>query len=84
MTNPTDFRAETALLQAASLKRCASCERWQGPRRAIPGADAVDIEAIGSTGICDGGPWNGELRRARSACGHWLRWNKLDEPMQPT
>ncbi|HEX5803744.1 MAG TPA: hypothetical protein VFY24_12020 [Azospira sp.] len=65
--------------QSAALRRCATCERWAGPR--APG-DAPDCVAIGSetdSGNCVGGPWDGNPRRARSACGRWLRWRMLSE-----
>ncbi|QRM19988.1 hypothetical protein GBK02_11540 [Dechloromonas sp. TW-R-39-2] len=65
------------LIQAVDRKRCASCERWQGPRQ--PGATnaSVLIESETVTGLCHGGGWDGDERRARSACGHWQRWLKL-------
>jgi hypothetical protein len=40
--------------------------------------DAVLIESETSTGICQGGPWDGSERRARSACGHWQCWDALN------
>ena len=63
--------------QSVSRRRCASCERWSGER--LPGAtaDEVLITEETATGICQGGPWDGSERRARSACGHWLRWSVL-------
>ncbi len=64
------------MLQPAALRRCASCERWGGERRACP-PEYVEITAETSCGPCQGGPWNGSERRARSACGHWTAWSAL-------
>ncbi len=69
--------ASQMIAQTVARKRCASCQRWTGPR--LPGADAgtVLIESETVTGLCEGGGWHGSERRARSACGHWLRWQVL-------
>jgi hypothetical protein len=69
--------------QSAALKRCASCDRWSGPREALA-PDAVRIADVQDTGTCCGGPWDGQLRRARSACGRWTRWLTLDAGDQRT
>jgi hypothetical protein len=63
--------------QAVALKRCASCERWSGTRTPGPGSDTVSIAGVQETGLCVGGPWDGQTRRARSACGHWTVWTML-------
>ena len=65
------------LIQPVARRRCASCQRWQGERQ--PGSDgqSVLIDSEFSTGLCQGGPWDNSERRARSACGHWVRWEKL-------
>ncbi|HJW24248.1 MAG TPA: hypothetical protein VJ576_05055 [Rhodocyclaceae bacterium] len=70
-------------LQAVALKRCASCQRWSGVRR--PGAEpeTVDIEGDTAVGLCQGGPWDGSERRARSACGRWIRWDALTAENPP-
>ncbi len=73
--------AENWLFQAVDRKRCASCQRWQGPRLAAP-PDQVLIAAETITGRCDGGGWHDDERRARSACGHWQRWSALSELTQ--
>jgi len=65
------------LNQAIDRKRCASCERWQGPRQAGELPDTVGIAAETDTGLCIGGGWDGSERRARSACGHWRIWPEL-------
>jgi hypothetical protein len=64
-------------LQPASLRRCASCERWAGPRSVAGEPGCVAIAAETDAGDCVGGPWDGQPRRARSACGRWLRWRKI-------
>jgi hypothetical protein len=63
------------LPQRVDRKRCASCERWSGSRQPGETADTVLIAAETDTGICQGGPWDGSERRARSACGHWQIWS---------
>jgi len=64
------------LAQAVDRKRCASCQRWRGPRQAAP-PEHVLIESETVTGLCDGGGWHQDERRARSACGHWQCWDVL-------
>ncbi len=65
--------------QPVSLKRCASCERWCGDRQPGDAAATVRIAGDQATGLCAGGPWDGQVRRARSACGHWRLWAALAE-----
>ncbi|HEX6736200.1 MAG TPA: hypothetical protein VF096_15435 [Azonexus sp.] len=65
------------LNQPVARKRCASCERWQGPRQPGPTPDSVAIAAETDSGLCVGGGWDGDLRRARCACGHWRLWPAL-------
>jgi hypothetical protein len=65
------------LSQAVARQRCASCARWSGPRQPGPTPDLVLIETETVTGLCGGGGWDGDERRARSACGHWQRWPML-------
>jgi hypothetical protein len=65
------------LIQAVDRQRCASCERWSGPRQSGEQAGTVLIESETVEGLCQGGPWDGSERRARSACGHWVRWSAL-------
>lgn len=68
-------------------KRCASCQRWSGLRQAGETPEFVLIEAETSTGLCQGGPWDGSERRARSACGHWRSWlggDAADDESAPT
>ncbi len=63
--------------QQVNRKRCASCQRWTGPRLPGPNPETVLVESEIVTGQCEGGGWHGSERRARSACGHWLRWEEL-------
>lgn len=65
-------------LQPAALRRCASCQRWSGAR--APGGEplSVSIESEQASGLCIDGPWNGSERRARSACGKWTLWLRLE------
>lgn len=69
--------SQDLLSQDVARKRCASCQRWSGVRQPGPTPDVVMIEAETSVGICQGGPWDGSERRARSACGHWQCWPLL-------
>jgi hypothetical protein len=64
-------------IQAALLHRCASCNRWGGPRQIGTAPQTVEIASELTTGLCVGGPWNGSERRARSACGQWAVWPAL-------
>jgi hypothetical protein len=66
--------------QSAALHRCASCQRWSGPRRVGATPQSVEIDSELSTGVCVDGPWNGSERRARSACGRWIVWPALVAP----
>lgn len=63
--------------QAVALKRCASCDRWGGERALGNNDGIVTIADDKATGPCIGGPWDGQTRRARSACGHWIIWHRL-------
>lgn len=66
------------IAQQVSRKRCASCQRWTGVREPGSEKETVLVEAETATGLCDGGGWHASERRARSACGHWLRWQGLN------
>lgn len=63
--------------QAVAQRRCASCDRWQGERQAGAGGQTVVIAADTVSGVCRGGPWDGNERRARMACGRWTQWLAL-------
>jgi len=62
------------LSQAVARKRCASCACWSGQRQPGPTPGWVNIDSELDTGLCVGGGWDGDERRARSACGHWKIW----------
>jgi hypothetical protein len=64
-------------LQALTLHRCASCQRWSGVRHPGPTPQSVEIDSELTLGTCLEGPWNGTERRARSACGQWTAMNFL-------
>lgn len=63
--------------QAASARRCASCQRWQGWRQAAPTPGIVVLDEERPRGICQGGPWHESERTLRSACGRWQLWPEL-------
>lgn len=63
--------------QPAALRRCATCNRWQGRRQPSEDGSAALIDAETIAGLCQGGPWDGEERRARAACGRWTIWLAL-------
>jgi len=65
------------ITQEVARKRCASCQRWTGPRQTGNDPETVCIASETVTGLCEGGGWHGSERRARSACGHWQRWQAL-------
>jgi hypothetical protein len=66
--------------QAVALHRCASCDRWSGRRTIGTPPQTVDIDNELSVGLCVDGPWSGNERRARSACGHWTVWLAIAQP----
>lgn len=66
--------------QSVTLHRCASCQRWSGARQVGAAPQTVEIDNELSTGRCIGGPWDGDQRRARSACGQWIVWPALLPP----
>ncbi|APR05042.1 hypothetical protein SAMN05216242_101273 [Thauera chlorobenzoica] len=65
------------LLQAVSDRRCISCERWHGRRRAGDEPDTVEVASGATRGLCIDGPWHRSIRGVRNACGQWLRWSGL-------
>ncbi|MCK6406311.1 MAG: hypothetical protein L6Q60_09880 [Rhodocyclaceae bacterium] len=70
--------------QSITLKRCASCERWDGLRTPSARRDAVLLDSDTCSGVCRGGPWDGEARKARSACGRWTLWPALSADASDT
>lgn len=66
------------LSQSSSLRRCATCQRWQGWRRPLPGQpDSIEYDPELDRGLCQGGPWDGDSRSVRNACGRWMLWEQL-------
>ena len=65
--------------QPVARQRCASCERWSGQRQSGSQPGHVAVASETTIGLCQGGPWDGTERRARSACGHWHLWPQLAE-----
>ncbi len=63
--------------QAAALRRCGSCERWSGERSVADVPGFVRVTSETADGLCIGGPWDGEARKARSACGRWSCWPEV-------
>lgn len=61
--------------QSSSLRRCATCQRWQGWRR--PLGDSIEYDPDNDRGLCREGPWDGDSRSVRNACGRWTLWEKL-------
>ena len=66
------------ILQSAQLRRCASCQRWQGIRAPGGRAGTVLLLRPEKAGVCIDGPWHRTRRRIDAACGHWLKWQALD------
>lgn len=62
------------LILPADLKRCGSCRRWTGKRRPGQAPATVEVDHEEVIGLCQGGPWDGDERRPRAACGRWLPW----------
>lgn len=74
------------LQQSAALRRCATCQRWQGWRRTVAeAADRIEYDPVQDRGLCQDGPWHGDLRSVRNACGRWVLWERLrlDDPLLP-
>lgn len=67
-----------AAIQDTERRRCVSCERWGGVRRAGAAAGTVEYDAQNDKGPCCEGPWHGSLRGARNACGQWILWKALN------
>jgi len=59
---------------AATLQKCATCERWSGARgRSADGAQ-VEFDDTEAGGKCVGGPWNDNVRDPLTRCGRWIVW----------
>lgn len=64
---------------AAKIQKCATCERWNGPRQRS--SDGLDVELDGehARGECVGGPWDGTQRDPLTRCGRWVQWAVGDQ-----
>lgn len=69
--------------QPADLKKCLSCQRWGGWRRALPEGD-IEYDEAQPKGECREGPWHGSLRSVRNACGRWVQWAPWADSTKPT
>lgn len=66
--------------QSSSLRRCATCQRWQGWRRPLAEqGDSIEYDPDNDRGICREGPWDGDSRSVRNACGRWTQWEMLTQ-----
>ena len=64
--------------QSSEQRRCASCARWQGWRRPVVGeVGMLEFDPDNDRGLCQGGPWDGDSRSVRNACGRWQEWDVL-------
>lgn len=60
--------------QPIDLRKCLSCQRWQGWRKFEPVTQHVEYDEARPEGECKEGPWHGSLRTVKNACGRWLQW----------
>ncbi|THF66570.1 hypothetical protein E6C76_06990 [Pseudothauera nasutitermitis] len=68
----------------AELRRCSTCRRWGGPRRAdAEGNTLLPDDVPRPTGPCIEGPWHGSPRGPRNACGQWVFWLETETPREP-
>lgn len=67
-------------MQPAETGRCPTCKRWGGVRiRAEDGTTLLpDPQRL--NGPCLEGPWHGNLRGPRNACGQWIDWLAAKPP----
>ena len=69
---------ELPIVQPVALHRCGSCNRWAGPRRIGSTPGTVEFEGENPEGECVEGPWHGNVRRHKNACGRWIQWLALE------
>ncbi|NTV12118.1 MAG: hypothetical protein HGA47_15305 [Zoogloea sp.] len=70
-------------IQSAELRKCTTCNRWGGSRKPGPEPGTVELDPANDRGPCQEGPWHGNLRGPRNACGQWIRWIALDASPAP-
>lgn len=65
-------------VQSIERRRCLTCNRWGGVRS--PGAepDTIEYDENNDRGPCQEGPWHGNSRGPRNACGQWVKWIALE------
>lgn len=61
----------------ADIRRCCTCQRWDGPRHVGMVVGTVCFEHDEVRGQCVDGPWHGSSRNLRNACGRWFQWLEL-------
>ena len=64
-------------IETAELRRCPTCQRWDGARRLSADGCGVELDSENNRGKCTEGPWHGSLRGPRNACGQWLQWVEI-------
>ena len=61
---------------AATTKKCATCDRWSGMRKHSAATAQVEFNDAEANGICNGGPWDGNVRDPMTRCGRWIIWEQ--------
>ncbi|AWI74999.1 hypothetical protein CEW83_06975 [Parazoarcus communis] len=64
-------------VEIAELRRCPTCQRWDGTRQLAADGSTVELDPANNRGKCTEGPWHGSLRGPRNACGQWLQWIEI-------
>ena len=59
---------------AATTQKCATCDRWTGARQHGDDGSQVLFDDTESAGLCNGGPWDGNVRDPLTRCGRWIIW----------
>ncbi len=60
-------------------EKCATCEFWDGERKASRFGDMVEYKSEEDTGICNKGGSKGEIRNVMDSCNEWKRWRSLGD-----
>jgi len=61
----------------SSFKNCATCEHWNGPRKATTFRDRVEFASNEDKGECVGGAFDRSQMTARTSCNKWEKWRLL-------
>jgi hypothetical protein len=59
---------------AVSTPKCSTCDRWSGPRKHTDDGTQVEVDSAEAGGLCNGGPWDGNVRDPLTRCGRWIMW----------